>query len=230
MVGNLLLRGILVGVFAGLLAFGFARIFGEPQVNRAIAFEDQMSQAKGEAPEPLVANGHVFVASNQQLTIFDLGGHPFVPCAAAAARPAALNTPKPPHEITGVLEQVDGPVLTLRTRAGTIALGLVLNLFWPASFLPSALAAPLGFLITLGAIGLGISAIREMFAANTPLDVRKPSTEIVTSGVFRKSRNPIYLGMLLATNHGYRSRSQEPFPGVSFERRGAPFVSGLQAS
>lgn len=52
MVGNLLLRGMLVGVFAGLLAFGFARIFGEPQVDRAIAFEDQMSQAKGEAPEP----------------------------------------------------------------------------------------------------------------------------------------------------------------------------------
>ena len=52
MVGNLLLRGMLVGVFAGLLAFGFARIFGEPQVDRAIAFEDQMNQAKGEAPEP----------------------------------------------------------------------------------------------------------------------------------------------------------------------------------
>lgn len=52
MVGNLLLRGMLVGVFAGLLAFGFARIFGEPQVDRAIAFEDKMSQAKGEAPEP----------------------------------------------------------------------------------------------------------------------------------------------------------------------------------
>jgi hypothetical protein len=52
MVGNLLLRGMLVGVFAGLLAFGFARIFGEPQVDRAIAFEDKMSQAKGEALEP----------------------------------------------------------------------------------------------------------------------------------------------------------------------------------
>jgi putative cobalt transporter subunit CbtA len=37
MVGNLLLRGMLVGVFAGLLAFGFARIFGEPQVDRVIA-------------------------------------------------------------------------------------------------------------------------------------------------------------------------------------------------
>ena len=52
MVGNLLLRGMLVGVLAGLLAFGFARIFGEPQVDRAIAFEEQMSQAKGELPEP----------------------------------------------------------------------------------------------------------------------------------------------------------------------------------
>jgi Probable cobalt transporter subunit (CbtA) len=52
MVGNLVLRGMLVGVLAGLLTFGFARIFGEPQVDRAIAFEEQMNQAKGEVPEP----------------------------------------------------------------------------------------------------------------------------------------------------------------------------------
>jgi hypothetical protein len=52
MVGNLLLRGMLVGVFAGLLAFAFARTFGEPQVDSAIAFEEQMDAAKGEAPEP----------------------------------------------------------------------------------------------------------------------------------------------------------------------------------
>lgn len=51
MVGSLLLRGMLVGVVAGLLAFGFAKVFGEPQVDRAIAFEEQMSEAKGEAPE-----------------------------------------------------------------------------------------------------------------------------------------------------------------------------------
>lgn len=52
MAGNLLLRGMLVGVFAAVLAFGFARTFGEPQVNRAIAFEEQMGKAKGETPEP----------------------------------------------------------------------------------------------------------------------------------------------------------------------------------
>ncbi len=54
MVRNLLIGGMLVGIVAGLLAFGFAKIFGEPQVDRAIAFEDQMYQVKGEAPEPAV--------------------------------------------------------------------------------------------------------------------------------------------------------------------------------
>jgi Probable cobalt transporter subunit (CbtA) len=56
MVGSLLLRGMLVGVVAGLLAFGFAKVFGEPQVDRAIAFEEQMSEAKGEAPEPALVS------------------------------------------------------------------------------------------------------------------------------------------------------------------------------
>jgi hypothetical protein len=35
MVGGLLLRGMMAGVIAGLLAFGFARVFGEPPVNSA---------------------------------------------------------------------------------------------------------------------------------------------------------------------------------------------------
>ena len=40
MVGNLLLRGMIVGLLAGLVAFGFARIVGEPEVDRAIGFEE----------------------------------------------------------------------------------------------------------------------------------------------------------------------------------------------
>jgi predicted cobalt transporter CbtA len=57
MIRALLIRGMLVGVFAGLLAFGFAKVFGEPQVDRAIAFEEQMSQASGEAPAMTMAPG-----------------------------------------------------------------------------------------------------------------------------------------------------------------------------
>ena len=47
MVGHLLLRGMLVGVVAGLLAFGFAKLFGEPPIERAIAFEAQMGSHAG---------------------------------------------------------------------------------------------------------------------------------------------------------------------------------------
>jgi hypothetical protein len=52
MVGSLLLRGMLVGLVAGILAFAFARVYGEPQVDRAIAYEEQVSAAAAPAAEP----------------------------------------------------------------------------------------------------------------------------------------------------------------------------------
>jgi hypothetical protein len=58
MARSLLVRGMLVGLLAGLLAFAFARLVGEPEVERAIAFETRMDQARGEAPEPeMVSRG-----------------------------------------------------------------------------------------------------------------------------------------------------------------------------
>ncbi len=51
MVGNLLLRGMLVGILAGLFAFGFARIYGEPHIDSAIAYEEAMAAASGEPAE-----------------------------------------------------------------------------------------------------------------------------------------------------------------------------------
>jgi predicted cobalt transporter CbtA len=43
---------MLVGLLAGLLAFGFAKVFGEPQIDQAIAFEEHhMSAMHGDAPE-----------------------------------------------------------------------------------------------------------------------------------------------------------------------------------
>ena len=49
---RLLLRGMLVGLVAGLLAFAFARTFGEPPVDRAIAFE--ATKAKDGTSDPEV--------------------------------------------------------------------------------------------------------------------------------------------------------------------------------
>lgn len=51
MVGNLLLRGMLIGVLAGLFAFGFARVFGEPYIDTAIAYEEAAAAASGEPAE-----------------------------------------------------------------------------------------------------------------------------------------------------------------------------------
>ncbi len=49
MVGALLIRGMLVGVIAGILSFAFLKFVGEPAVDRAIAFETQMDEAKDKA-------------------------------------------------------------------------------------------------------------------------------------------------------------------------------------
>ncbi len=58
MVGNLLLRGMLVGIVAGLLCFAFLKVVGEPQVDRAIAFESQLDEAKAKAKaEAAIARG-----------------------------------------------------------------------------------------------------------------------------------------------------------------------------
>jgi hypothetical protein len=42
MVGRLLVRGLFVGLLASVLAFGFAKVFGEPQVDSGIAFEQSV--------------------------------------------------------------------------------------------------------------------------------------------------------------------------------------------
>jgi hypothetical protein len=46
MVRTLLVRGMLVGIVAGMLSFAFLKVYGEPQVDLAIAFETQVDQAR----------------------------------------------------------------------------------------------------------------------------------------------------------------------------------------
>jgi predicted cobalt transporter CbtA len=49
MVRTLLIRGMLVGFVAGLLVFAVGKFGGEPQVDRAIAFETAMDEARAKA-------------------------------------------------------------------------------------------------------------------------------------------------------------------------------------
>ncbi len=55
MTRDLLVRGLLAGVLAGLAAFGIGRVIGEPSVDAAIAFEERSSPTSSEPAEaPLV--------------------------------------------------------------------------------------------------------------------------------------------------------------------------------
>ena len=56
MVRALLIRGMLAGALAGLLACAFAWIFGEPQVDVAIGFEQRMHAVAGEASQPEIVS------------------------------------------------------------------------------------------------------------------------------------------------------------------------------
>ena len=82
--------------------------------------------------------------------------------------------------------------------ASAIALGLGLHFLWPLEFLPGGGASWFGWLLLATAFAIAGAAAYEMKRARTHVDVRKPSTRIVTGGMFAHSRNPIYLSMALA--------------------------------
>lgn len=64
MVRDLLVRGMLVGILAGLFSFGFLKVYGEPMVDRAIAFEAQMDEARDKAE---MAKGMAMPAEEPEL-------------------------------------------------------------------------------------------------------------------------------------------------------------------
>jgi protein-S-isoprenylcysteine O-methyltransferase Ste14 len=82
--------------------------------------------------------------------------------------------------------------------AAAILLGLGLHFLWPVEFLPGDGASWFGWLLFATALAIAGAAAYEMKRAHTHVDVRKPSTRLVTGGIFEHSRNPIYLSMTLA--------------------------------
>jgi protein-S-isoprenylcysteine O-methyltransferase Ste14 len=79
-----------------------------------------------------------------------------------------------------------------------LAIGFGVNALLPSASLPDAVAWPVGSVLILAGITLAASFVGAFRRAGTPVDPGKATRAIVTTGPYRLSRNPGYLGMALA--------------------------------
>ncbi len=83
---------------------------------------------------------------------------------------------------------------------GGLALGLILQRLIPLEYLPTrvrVIELALGTASTAAGLAVGLTGFRQMRLANTNINPTQPAHTIVTSGPFRFTRNPLYLGMTL---------------------------------
>lgn len=96
--------------------------------------------------------------------------------------------------------QPDNPGVIIRPPRlflGALALGLILDYFKPAPWLPNTVQFPLGLALIAGGIALMGLAIGRFKAAGTNVPTPLPATALVEDGIYGHSRNPIYLAMTL---------------------------------
>jgi protein-S-isoprenylcysteine O-methyltransferase Ste14 len=79
----------------------------------------------------------------------------------------------------------------------SFVVGFGLDWLYPAPFVPPAVPHRwLGGAVFAAAFALAMWAIATISAAGTRVETYKPTTAIVSTGPYRFTRNPIYLGML----------------------------------
>ena len=78
-----------------------------------------------------------------------------------------------------------------------LLLGLLLYYLYPVKFLPAAISVWSGVLLILMSVLMALSALLAFRRVGTSPDVRKPTTAISTDGIYRFSRNPMYISLAL---------------------------------
>jgi protein-S-isoprenylcysteine O-methyltransferase Ste14 len=116
--------------------------------------------------------------------------------ASEGAQPSAADTGSQglgagERDAPGVL--VPPPVYFI----AALAIGFALEALVPSASLSAGLAWPVGGVLLVGGLFLGAAFLTAFRRAGTPVDVRKSTETIVTTGPYRLSRNPGYLSLAL---------------------------------
>src|SRR5215212_11105430 len=101
-----------------------------------------------------------------------------------------------------MVTQQDHPDIPKNVHPPLVALLFIMIAYFLGRFVPLPFLVPpilrnIGLLVTFIGFLFGIGALLEFRKARTTLDPHGSSKRIVSSGVYRFSRNPIYLGFLL---------------------------------
>ena len=161
------MRGMLAGLFASLLAFGFAKVYGEPQVDRAIAFEEHVSHAAAGAAE-VHEHAHEIVSREVQATIGLLTGVVVYGTALGGLFALAFAF------VNGrLVRMTPRATAVLLAGAGFLALYIVPYLKYPANPPSVGLPETIGYrtqlyfamiVFSLAALAIAIGARRQLSA------------------------------------------------------------------
>ena len=101
-----------------------------------------------------------------------------------------------------MVKEQDRPNISPMVHPPIVALMFIVISYFLGRFAPIPFVAPMvlrniGLFLTFIGFLLGIGAFLEFRKARTTLDPHGSAKQVVTSGVYRFTRNPIYLGFLL---------------------------------
>jgi len=99
-------------------------------------------------------------------------------------------------------KEQDHPNINKNVHPPIVALIFIVIAYFLGRFVPLPFVAPMalrniGLFMTFVGFLLGVGAFVEFRKAHTTLDPHGSAKQLVTSGIYRFTRNPIYLGFLL---------------------------------